>query len=212
VLAVLILWLAAFAGGFLTLSAFPGVTEQFVPAKIQANAIIASLSWFSQIALGMALVAVAIALSDYLSKSFQFAYRLALIAGVTAGVFLIAAGAGGQENVSASVFYTPQQATAVAGAIGASDLTVINVANDLVSGGMRSTSAFAFGWAMVLWGIAALKTRRLPVVLGWITIVVGVLYGLTVWLGPLVGPFGFIGILIWSAWLGIYLLRVKSRA
>jgi hypothetical protein len=211
-LSVLLLWLASFAGAMLASSAFPGVADQFLPAKIQANVALASLPWLSQLALGTALVALAVPLSDYLASSAGWLYRFALISGIVAGLFLIAAGAGGQENVLTTAFHTPQQATDLAKAVGTSDLTVINVANDVVSGGMRSTAAYASAWSMVLWGIAALKTRKLPVALSWIQILTGVLYGLTVWIGPLVGPIAFLGMLIWSAWLAIYLLRAKSKA
>jgi hypothetical protein len=211
-LSVLIIWLASFAGAMLASRAFPGVADQFLPAKIQANVTLASLSWLLQVALGTALVALAVPLSDYLAGSSGWLYHFALISGIVAGLFLIAAGAGGQENVSAGAFYTRQQATDLANAVGTSDLTVINVANDVVAGGMRSTAAYASAWSMVLWGIAALKTRKLPVALIWIQIVTGVVFGLTVWIGPLVGPIAFLGMLIWSAWLAIYLLRVKSNA
>lgn len=209
-LAVFTGWILAFAGAMLTSSAFPGAADQFIPAKIQANILLVSLGWLFQILLGSALMALALPFSDYLSKPMNRLVRFALIAGLLGGVFLIAAGAGGQENVFLSVFPTAQQNMESAKAIGQPDLTVLNMANNIVSGGMRSTAAYASGWAMVLWGIAALKTKKLPIALSWIQIVTGILFALTVWIGPITGPFSFIGMLIWSIWLGIFLLRVKQ--
>jgi hypothetical protein len=208
-LAVFVAWMLAFVGGILSSSVFPGAADQFIPAKIQANVFLASLNWFTQIALGTALVAFALPFSDFLIKPMNTLVRLALIGGLLGGVFFIAAGSGGQENIFQSVFPSPEQNITVAQAIGLPDLTVINAANDLVSGGMRSTGSYLVGWSMVLWGIAALKTRKVPTVLSWIQIVTGILFTLTVWIGPITGPFSFIGMLIWSLWLGIFLLRVK---
>jgi hypothetical protein len=209
-LAVFAAWILAFVGGMLSSSVFPGSADQFIPAKIQTNIILASVNWFTMIVLGTALVALALPLSDYLSKPMNMLVRFAMVAGLLCGVFTIAAGAGGQENVFLSVFSTAQQNLETAKAIGLPDLTVINRANALVSGGMLSTAAYASGWSMVLWGIAALKTRKLPTVLSWIQIMTGILFALTVWIGPITGPFSFIGLLVWSLWLGIFLLRVKK--
>src|SRR5512138_3337338 len=125
-LAVFVGWILAFAGAMLTSSVFSGAADQFIPAKIQANIFLASLSWFTQIALGTALVALALPLSDYLSKPMSRLVRFALIAGLLGGVFFIAAGAGGQENVFLSVFPTAQQSMETAKAIGLPDLTVLN--------------------------------------------------------------------------------------
>ena len=209
-LAVFAGWILALTVGMVSSSVFPGAADQFIPAKIQANMILSSLNWFTQIVLGTALVALALPFSDYLAKPMNTLVRFALIAGLLGGVFLIAAGAGGQENVVQSAFPTAQQSIDLSKAIGLPDLTVINMANNIVSGGMRSTAAYASGWAMVLWSIAALKTKKLPTVLSWIQIVTGILYALTVWIGPIIGLFSFIGMLVWSIWLGIFLLRVKQ--
>jgi hypothetical protein len=209
-LAVFAAWILAFVGGMLSSSVFPGAADQYIPAKIQANVFLASLNWFTQIALGTVLVAFALSFSEYLLKPMNTLVRLALIGGLLGGVFFIAAGAGGQENVFQSAFPSTEQNSAVVQAIGLPDLTVINAANDLVSGGMRSTGSYLVGWSMLLWGVAALKTRKLPAVLSWIQIVTGILFALTVWIGPITGPFSFLGLLVWSLWLGIYLLRVKK--
>jgi hypothetical protein len=211
-LVVFLCWILALAGVFLASQAFPGTLDQFNPAKIQNNIVMASLGWFLQIALGTAYVALALLLSDYLAKPMTKIVRFALVGGLVGGIFLVAAGAGGQENVFMSVFTTPEQKQEQAQAIGAPDLSVLTMANSIAAGGMRSTSAYGQGWAMVLWGIAALKGRKLPAVLCWIQMITGLLYGLTVWIGPIVGPVAFIGMLVGSLWMGIFLLRVKQTA
>ncbi len=210
-LAVFAAWILAFVFSILTNQVFPGIADQFIPAKIQANVLMASFSWLTQILLGTIYVVQALTLSDYLAKPAGWLVRFALIGGVIGGIFLVAAGAGGQENIFLSVFYSPQQLQELAKAVGAADLTVIAMANNIVAGGMRSTAAYATGWAMILWSAAALKTRKLPAVLCWIQIVGGLGYALTVWIGPFSGPVSFLGILVSSLWLGIFLLRVKPN-
>ena len=180
-----------------------------MPAKIQANVLAASVGWVSQIALGTTTVALAIMFSDYLATPLTLKVRFALVAGIVAGAFLVAAGAGGQENIFTSVFYSPEQASQLSSAMGTPDLTVINAANNLVAGGLRSTSAYAMGWAVVLWSLAALQAKKFPAVLNWIGMISGVLFALTVWIGPITGFPAFLGFLVWHLWLGILLVRSK---
>ncbi len=206
-LAIFTLWLVAFAVAIAVSSLFPNMNDQLIPAKIQANVLAVSLNWFTQMALGTACIALVLPLSKYLSTPPSILVQFALLAGIAGGVFLVAAGAGGQENVFVSIFYTPEQSKQLAQALGTSDLTVINAANNLVAGGMRSTAAYATGWAMLLWSIAAQKNKRLPLVLNGIGILTAILYALTVWIGPIVGLFSFVGMLIWHLWLGLFLLR-----
>jgi hypothetical protein len=60
-----------------------------------------------------------------------------------------------------------------------------------------------------LWSLTALKTHTLPRRLNWIGMIVALLFGLTVWIGPLTGPIAFLGLLIWHLWLGVLLVRSK---
>lgn len=208
-IAMFVLWLLAIATAIVQATAFPGFSDQFVPAKIQANILAASVGWVSQIALGTTTVALAIMFSDYLATPLILKVRFALAAGIVAGVFLVAAGAGGQENIFTSVLYSPEQASQLSAAMGTPDLTVINAANNLVAGGLRSTSAYAMGWAVVLWSLTALQAKKFPAVLNWIGMISGVLYALTVWIGPLTGFPALLGFLVWYLWLGILLVRSK---
>src|SRR3990172_2339539 len=131
-LALFVLWLLAIVAAIAQSSVFPGFSDQFIPAKIQANILMATLNWLLQLAIGTAVIALALPLSYYLATPLNMMMRVALVAGVIGGAFLVAAGAGGQENVFGSLFYTPEQASQLARAIGTPDLTVINVANNLV--------------------------------------------------------------------------------
>jgi hypothetical protein len=110
-IALFVLWILAFTDAAILLSrVFPNLSDQFVPAKIQANLVVASLGWLSQIVIGTAFFAFSLLLSEYLTSPLSMLLRVACVAGSVAGVFLVAAGAGGQENVYVSVFYTPEQA------------------------------------------------------------------------------------------------------
>jgi hypothetical protein len=208
-LLLFILWLLAIVVAIIQSSVFPGFSDQFIPAKIQANILITTLNWLLQLAIGTAVIALVLPLSYYLATPLNMMMRFALIAGVIGGAFFIAAGAGGQENVFGSLFYTPEQASQLARAIGTPDLAVINVANNLVAGGFRSTAAYAIGWAMVLWSITALKTKKFPAILNWIGIIGGILFALTVWIGPITGFPSFLMMQVWYIWLAIILLRSK---
>lgn len=202
-------WLLSLAFAIAQSSAFPGFSDQFIPAKIQAHVLVATLNWLLQIALGTAIFALALPLSYYLATPLNMTMRFALVASIIGGAFFVAAGAGGQENVNQIFFYTPEQANQLAKAIGTPDLTVVNVVNGIVAGGFRSTASYAIGWAIVLWSITALKTKRFPIILNWIGIIGGILFALTVWFGPFTGLPSFLAMQVWHLWLAIILLRSK---
>ncbi len=200
-----ILFLVFIYGIAIASQVFPGVADSIIPAKIKANILASSLDSTLQLVYGTALIALAILLSYYHASPLTHVLRLALVAGIIGGAGFIAAGAISQEKVLMSVFWSPQQSTEVANAIGTPDHAVINMALNLTAGGMRSAGSYAFGWALILWGIAGLRAQRFPVVLNWIGMVSGVLFALTNWIGPIAGPLAFLGMIIWHVWLGIYL-------
>jgi hypothetical protein len=104
-LALFVLWFLAIVVSIAQSSVFPGFSDQFVPARIQANALIATLNWLLQLSIGTAMIALALPLSYYLKTPLSMMMRFALVAGVLGGAFFVAAGAGGQENVFVSLFY-----------------------------------------------------------------------------------------------------------
>jgi hypothetical protein len=67
----------------------------------------------------------------------------------------------------------------------------------------------ALGWVLLLIGWAALKTRGLPRILSYLSVLVGVVMILEF----AVQPFMFVGLflgIVWGLWLGVVLLRSKS--
>jgi hypothetical protein len=75
---------------------------------------------------------------------------------------------------------------------------------DLITAGYH-----ALGWALLLIGWAALKTKGLPQILSYLLVLAGIFSILMITMGP----FGFVVLLLgiaWGLWLGIVLLRTKS--
>jgi hypothetical protein len=116
--------------------------------------------------------------------------------------------------IGASIFSALNLAAGIIGSVSLSSIAsvkdvsayraVIGVYLDLI------TAAYhALGWALLLAGWAALKTRCLPRILSYILVLAGIFSILML----AVGPFGFVVMLLgiaWGLWLGIVLLRSKS--
>jgi hypothetical protein len=84
--------------------------------------------------------------------------------------------------------------------------TAAYIATRVVSNALNTGAIFASGWAVLLIGLAALGTRKLPKLLAWLLVLAGVLAVLA-FLIPvfaLLAPFLYI---LWSIWLGIVLLQ-----
>ena len=82
-----------------------------------------------------------------------------------------------------------------------------------VSGGMEEGSRFAAGCFLILAGWAALAARDMPRPLAYLAIVSGADQLLEVFvrpLSPVFGPIAGIGLIIWSVWIGVLLLRSRS--
>jgi hypothetical protein len=72
-----VLWILAFADAAILQSrVFPNLSDQFVPAKIQANLVVATLGWLSQMAIGTAFFAFSFLLSEYLATPAVYSERL----------------------------------------------------------------------------------------------------------------------------------------
>jgi hypothetical protein len=67
----------------------------------------------------------------------------------------------------------------------------------------------AAGWAVLLTGWAALKTRALPRILGYLSVLVGIVFIIEFAAKPLM-PVGLLLSILWGIWLGVVLLRSKS--
>jgi hypothetical protein len=84
-----------------------------------------------------------------------------------------------------------------------------------VTAGLEESSRFAAGCFLILAGWAALRARDLPRLLAYFGILVGVDQLLEVFVRPLAPVFGLaagIGLIIWSVWLGVLLVRSRSMA
>lgn len=68
---------------------------------------------------------------------------------------------------------------------------------------------YATGWALLLIGWAALKTKGLPRILSYLFMVVGIVMILAFVVQPFMFVSLFLGI-IWGLWLGVVLLRSKA--
>jgi hypothetical protein len=82
-----------------------------------------------------------------------------------------------------------------------------------ITAGLEESSRFAAGWFLILAGWAALRARDLPRLLAYFGILVGVDQLLEVFVRPLAPVFGIgagIGLIIWSVWLGVLLVRSRS--
>jgi hypothetical protein len=75
--------------------------------------------------------------------------------------------------------------------------------------GLSDAGDHASGWASLLIGIAALKTGKLPRVLGYLSVLLGLLFILD-FLSLAIGLAGLCVLIIWSLWLGTVLLRTKG--
>jgi hypothetical protein len=84
-----------------------------------------------------------------------------------------------------------------------------------ITAGLEEGSRFAGGFFMILLGWAALSARDLQRPLAYLIIIVGVDQLLEVFvrpLAPVFGPVAGIGVIVWSIWLGVLLVRSRSMA
>jgi hypothetical protein len=105
----------------------------------------------------------------------------------------------------------------VAGLIGILGMPSIVIANDAsayrafigIYFGLMVVGDHAAGWAVLLSGWAALKTRSLSRILGYFSVLVGIVFIIEFAAKPLM-PVGLVLSIIWGVWLGAALLRSKT--
>jgi hypothetical protein len=181
-----------------------------VPSKVADNLALVTADATVQLLLGSALVIMAVTLGRYLGLGGLLGW-LALVAGVIGGAGFIAAGAIQQETVFYSVFVTSKEATELAAASSANDLTGMNLAIGVVAGGMRSAGSYAFGLAWVGWAVIGARAGQISRWLSAAGVIAGVGFVLANWIGPFSGPLAFFGSVIWLFGLAFVLFR-KARA
>jgi hypothetical protein len=75
--------------------------------------------------------------------------------------------------------------------------------------GLSIAGDHALGWVLLLIGWAALKTRGLPRILSYLSVLLGIIGILEFAVQPFMFVFLFLGI-VWGLWLGVVLLRSKA--
>ena len=104
-----------------------------------------------------------------------------------------------------------------AGVIGIAALPSIASANDIsayravnkVMFALLFAGAHASGWVLLLSGWGALKSRRLPKILSWLQMLLGIAWIAEFAVEPL-QVLDAIPAIVWGVWLGVVLLRSKS--
>ncbi len=201
--------LAALVVAVIGSGALPGIADRFVPARVAENLAVLTAEATVQLLLGTALIFMAVSLGRYLGTD-GLVGSMAMIAGVVGGAAFVAAGAIQQETVFYALFVDSKQTGELALAAGVTDLTGFNLLISVVAGGMRSAGSYAVGLAWIGWAVIGARSGRLPRPLSVVGVIAGLGFALTNWIGPLAGPFAFVGSLVWLAGLAIALL-VRSR-
>jgi hypothetical protein len=140
---------------------------------------------------------IILALEDMLKAYSPTQMRLAVFAiGVTSVLFLAYAMLGYIGEPTLVAIYRQD---AVLG-------TSAYIATRVVSNALNSGAIFASGWAILLVGLAALGTRKLPKLLACLLMLAGILAALA-FLIPMLALITPLLYILWSIWLGIILFQ-----
>lgn len=149
--------------------------------------------------LGPSLIVLALALHELLRTQAPFAMRIAMAAGVIGGA-LITVGGFGPASLAAVLPRIESQDHQAAIAV---YLANTHAPSRLSWGGMAM-----FGVFVVIASIAGARAGLLPRMLSYL----GVFLGIMLIIGTLLLPLASIPIMVvWAAWLGIVMLRGRSR-
>jgi len=143
---------------------------------------------------GMAFVLIILALRERMQASAPNLMRLALIGVSTTYATMLAAG-------SISILGMPSIVTA-------KDASAYRAFMGIYFA-LMVVGDHAAGWAVLLSGWAALKTRSLSRILGYFSVLVGIVFIIELAAKPLM-PVGLALSIIWGVWLGVALLRRKT--
>ncbi len=143
---------------------------------------------------GMAFVLIILALRERMQASAPNLMRLAVIGVSTTYAIMLVAGLIGILGMPSII--TAKDASAYRAFMGI--YFALMVVGDQ-----------AAGWAVLLSGWAALKTRSLSRILGYFSVLVGIVFIIELAAKPLM-PVGLILSIIWGLWLGVVLLRSKT--
>jgi hypothetical protein len=159
----------------------------------------------SYILFGIVLAVLALALYARLKDGAQLLAQAATAVGIIWAVVLVASGLIFNAGVAAVVGLhgtDPAQAVATWQAI------------EPIAQGLGGSGGELLGglWVLLV-GVAALRTGRLPKVLNWLGVAIGAAGLLSVVPALSEAAYGFgLLVIVWFAWLGIAMLRAPSRA
>jgi hypothetical protein len=143
---------------------------------------------------GIAFILIILALRERMQTNAPNLMRLTLIGVLTTYVLMLAAGLIGIVGTPSIV--TAKDASAYRAFMG-------------VYFGLIVAGDHAAGWAILLIGWAALKTRSLPRILSYLSVLSGIVFILDFAAKPLM-PVGLLLSVLWGVYLGAVLLRNKT--
>jgi hypothetical protein len=143
---------------------------------------------------GMAFILIILALRERMQANAPNLMRIAVIGVSITYALMLAAGLIGILGMPSIV--TAKDASAYRAFMG-------------VYFGLMVGGDHAAGWAVLLIGWAALKTRSLSRILGYLSVLVGIVFIIEFAAKPLM-PVGLFLSIIWGVWLGAVLLRSKT--
>ena len=166
------------------------------PAKVlpvAAKSPIVSIFSLLDVPVAVCLLLITLALHERLQSDSPMMIRIATGSGLVGTVLFLAVGMGRFASVSQLSALYLQDQTSVATAY---------LAAGTVVEGLNNAAVFAYGWWVLLASWASLKTGRLPKLLCYLGLLLG-LTGIITFLFPVPPMLG----IIWFLWLGAVLLR-----
>jgi hypothetical protein len=145
---------------------------------------------------------IVLAMADLLEADAPAQMQLAMIAACATSILFLVYAMLGYIGEPALVTLYGQDA-----ALG----TSAYVATRLVSNALNTGAIFAAGWAILLAGLAALGTGKLPRLLAWLLVLAGI-FSILAFLVPIFAMIAPLLYTVWSIWLGIVLLQKPATA
>ena len=201
--AVAFLAVVVFSVALLPTLGLPGSEAFKDPARVLAvgNSPLPWLSHLPNVVFSLSLVVLAVGLADRLHGKTPMLTRLSVVAAVVGSAAFLALGVVRMVGIPELARLSVEGQAAA----GPAYLTL-----NVVTHGFQIAGIFAWGWWALLLNWSALRSAELPRLLCYLGLLWGVLGILTF----AVAPFSVAGVLvglIWSAWLGVTLLREPAR-
>ncbi len=147
-------------------------------------------------------IVVTLGVNDRLEGKPPALMQIALAAALASSIFWISYGMFGSAMVSTLKSLNAQNPAMAPGAF---------VSATIVINGLLNSAPFAGSLNILLWGWAAVQTRKLPVLLGYFVILAGLLRLLAFFvpsrLGTSINLIQLVLSILWGLWLGLVLLQ-----